>query len=531
MNKHPAVENTRDAAPVDEPAPKARKAKAAKRTCIMVLGMHRSGTSALTRAINLLGAELPKDSIPADSNNANGYWEPTRLTLLNDQMLIEAGSRWDDWRPFDPDSLSTSRAEFYKAEIARIIGEEYGDDALIVLKEPRISRFVPLYGAILASMNFQVRYVLTVRNPLSVIASLKKRDGMTSAFGSLLWLRYVLDAERATRGTARAFLSYESLIADWYPSIARIGETLSIGWPRTPAEAKVQIDDFISAEHQHHLASVERLLADEVIPEWAKDTYLAVRSLEKDAHDQEALARLDQIKAGFDAGTRQFGAACILELNARQSAFTENVSALENRNAEKDGAIKVLADDSASLRAQVEALAQRESAQNQLLLEKEHEIRMLAEETTSLRAQAEAPALREIAQNQLLIEKEHEIGMLAEKATSLLAQADALAQRESAQGQLLVEKDKEISRLTGQEKIQKTQSDALERQLIELERATALDREAMLQRQMQLVAESEEKTKEAELLSVEIGNIYRSRTWRVSIAVSRIFSHLKTRLR
>jgi hypothetical protein len=392
MNKHPSAENTRDAAPVDEPKARKTKPKAAKRTCIMVLGMHRSGTSALTRAINLLGAELPKDSIPPDSNNANGYWEPTRLTLLNDQMLIEAGSRWDDWRPFDPDSLSASRAEFYKVEIARIIGEEYGDDALIVLKEPRISRFVPLYGAILASMNFQVRYVLTVRNPLSVIASLKKRDGMTATFGSLLWLRYVLDAERATRGAARAFLSYESLIADWYPSIARIGETLSIGWPRTPAEAKVQIDDFLSAEHQHHLASVERLLADESIPEWAKDTYLAVRSLEKDAHDQEALARLDQIKAGFDAGTRQFGAACILELNARQAAFTGTVSALENRNAEKDGAIKVLADDGASLKAQVEALAQRESAQGQLLVERDKEISRLTAQKKVHKTQSDALA-------------------------------------------------------------------------------------------------------------------------------------------
>lgn len=464
MNKHPSPENMRDAPPVagaaGDNAPKGRakaKMRAAKRTCIMVLGMHRSGTSALTRAISLLGAGLPKNSIPADSNNANGYWEPTPLTLLNDQMLIEAGSRWDDWRPFDLDSLSPPRAKFFKSEIARIVGEEYGDEGLIVLKEPRISRFVPLYEAILASMNFQMRYVLTVRNPLSVVASLNKRDGMTSAFGSLLWLRYVLDAEKATRGAARVFLSYESLIADWHPFMARIGETLSIDWPRPPARAEAEIDLFLSAEHQHHVATVEHLLADEAIAEWAKDTYLAVRSFEKDALDQQALDRLDQIRLAFDEGARQFGAACILELNTRQTAFINSLSVLERRNSEKDREIKVLSERGASLRATAEALVQRENAQNQLF-----------------------------------IEREKEIGKLAEEA-----------------------------------KIHKAQSEALARQLIELEREAALERESLLQRQVQIMAENDEKRKVVDLLSEKLDKIYRSRAWKILTSMSKVFSHFR----
>ena len=53
-------------------------------TAIMVLGMHRSGTSALTRILNLLGADLPEDLIKANAYNKSGYWEPSAVVALND---------------------------------------------------------------------------------------------------------------------------------------------------------------------------------------------------------------------------------------------------------------------------------------------------------------------------------------------------------------------------------------------------------------------------------------------------------------
>ena len=72
-----------------------------QRTCLLVLGMHRSGTSAFTRILNLMGAKLPKQLIGALPGNEAGHWEPERLVLLHDQMLAEAGSSWRDLRPLD----------------------------------------------------------------------------------------------------------------------------------------------------------------------------------------------------------------------------------------------------------------------------------------------------------------------------------------------------------------------------------------------------------------------------------------------
>ena len=83
-----------------------------RRSCILVLGVHRSGTSAVTRVINLLGAALPKNLMPpSPNNNEAGFWEPKNLWLLHDRMLREAGSRWDDWRKLDLGILPPERLE------------------------------------------------------------------------------------------------------------------------------------------------------------------------------------------------------------------------------------------------------------------------------------------------------------------------------------------------------------------------------------------------------------------------------------
>ncbi|MHB9476237.1 glycoside hydrolase family 99-like domain-containing protein [Mesorhizobium sp. W016] len=335
MNKHPSPEQLHESTPdpqgIYQPAPKkrAKTTKPAKRTCIMVLGMHRSGTSALTRAISLLGAKLPNDLLGANSTNPTGHWEPLKLIALHDQMLAEAGSRWDDWRSFDLGDLSKARAQFYRGEIARLIDEEYGDAPLLVLKEPRISRFVPLYASIFKSMNIDLQYVLASRNPLAVVASLGKRDRSTPGFGALLWLRHELEAERSTRGAPRVFVSYEAMMRSWRPTLDKITAALSVAWPRAIEKAASEVDAYISSDHQHHTASDGALFADERIAGWVKDTYSALRHLETDANGAEAMAILDRVKAEFDSVAPIFGEAFFPELQARQQILSETIGILQ----------------------------------------------------------------------------------------------------------------------------------------------------------------------------------------------------------
>src|SRR5262245_1129987 len=92
-----------------------------ERVCILVVGMHRSGTSAITRMLNLLGATLPKNILGGGPGNETGHWEPRRLIHLHDQLLSEAGSHWNDWRKIDLSVLPSERLAYYKLEISRVI--------------------------------------------------------------------------------------------------------------------------------------------------------------------------------------------------------------------------------------------------------------------------------------------------------------------------------------------------------------------------------------------------------------------------
>jgi len=126
-----------------EPGMSRRSGKNAKapaaRIGIMVVGMHRSGTSGLTKMLSLLGATLPR-TLPSsvENNDPTGFFESAKLRVLNDRMLVEVASRWDHCRAFDPSMLGPERLAVYKEEILRLLEEEYGDARPLVLKDPRI---------------------------------------------------------------------------------------------------------------------------------------------------------------------------------------------------------------------------------------------------------------------------------------------------------------------------------------------------------------------------------------------------------
>lgn len=66
-----------------------------KQTCILVLGMHRSGTSALTGVLGLLDVYLA-DTIKGDENNKKGYFENWKVQQLNDRIFSSIKSNWQD---------------------------------------------------------------------------------------------------------------------------------------------------------------------------------------------------------------------------------------------------------------------------------------------------------------------------------------------------------------------------------------------------------------------------------------------------
>jgi hypothetical protein len=290
-----------------------------KRTCILVLGMHRSGTSAITRVLSLLGVALPKNVTGAAPWNEAGHWEPSPLVQLHDEMLLEMGSRWDDWRPFAPDVLDPSRLQYFRDGAARIVADEYGDAPLFVLKDPRVCRFEPHLRSILESMNIEVLYVQSCRDPASVSRSLAKREEMSADFAFLVWLRNVLDAEFETRVSRRAFISYEDLLDDWRAAVENITRHLKLAWPRSLEAAEGDISRDLRPELRHYLPGDRAQRESSAFRRWVEPVHGALRELCALPDCAHAQALLDRIRQDYNDQTERFGFS--LALLYRREAF------------------------------------------------------------------------------------------------------------------------------------------------------------------------------------------------------------------
>src|SRR5258706_14278740 len=115
--------------PTPKAAPKGAKpvTAAAERTAYLVLGMHRSGTSAVTQVLALAGASLPENVMAGDQHNAPGYFEPWKIALLNDGRLRAGGATWDDIFAFPHRPLATKAERSWLNRAEALFEEGYGD--------------------------------------------------------------------------------------------------------------------------------------------------------------------------------------------------------------------------------------------------------------------------------------------------------------------------------------------------------------------------------------------------------------------
>jgi hypothetical protein len=320
-----------------------------ERTCILVLGMHRSGTSSVTRVLNLLGADLPANLLPPNpAENETGFWESADIVAIHDQFLSAIGSSWHDCRPIGEGALESEAGQRCRAALAELIRREFADSRLFVIKDPRMARLAPLWFRLLDDMTIRRVAVIPVRHPLAVADSLARRNGFSRNTSLVLWLRHVLEAEAASRGMPRAVLSYDAMLANPQAALRPLCDQLGCFDTAALDHALPQIHDFLSDRHRHHLYDEEHLLADESVSAWIRHAFAGLRtggqavldgiagelarSMElfsdlidprRDAEFAEALARAEKAQADAE----DLGG----ELASARAAFTDALAQANQR--------------------------------------------------------------------------------------------------------------------------------------------------------------------------------------------------------
>ncbi|MFN7535822.1 MAG: hypothetical protein ACK5QD_12915, partial [Brevundimonas sp.] len=220
---------------------------------IFVGGMHRSGTSAMARALALCGGRLPQKLVPPAPDNPEGYWEPADMVALNDEILAAAGSRWDDVFLHQVEGrLGRRRAGFIRraADLIRGLDRE-GRGA--VLKDPRAAALPALWNAAAEAVGLEPRHVLLVRHPAEVAASLAAREAVPPAKAELLWAASMLAVEQGTRGRRRLVVDHDAFLAAPVPTLEAVAAQLG-GGLKVDAGTAAGVTAFLKPSLRHHRA-------------------------------------------------------------------------------------------------------------------------------------------------------------------------------------------------------------------------------------------------------------------------------------
>ena len=220
---------------------------------LVIVGMHRSGTSASTGALQCLGVHLGGKLYSGHKDiNEKGYFEHYDIADANDEVLLKLGASWDDILLKKDNWWKLEELAPYADKIRRYIRRDFSMSMLWAVKDPRVCRLLPWWLDILASEQVIPHFIFVVRSPSAVHRSLERRDGFSREKSYQLWSLHYLEAERWSRGYSRIFVSFDHFLEQPKAVLQQIEQELGIIYPIPIAKAASCLEKFLSSDLRHH---------------------------------------------------------------------------------------------------------------------------------------------------------------------------------------------------------------------------------------------------------------------------------------
>ena len=275
------------------------------RTLVLVAGSGRSGTSLLSGILQRVGLHVPQPEVAADDSNPKGFAESQWVVDFHDGLLRRAGVQVADGRPA---AWAATARTALQPEAERDLGAwleaQLEAHHGLVVKDPRLSWFLPLWRRCGAAAGARACFVTMLRHPAAVVDSKQRwyggRQGEPARAAG--WLNQTLYTERATRGAARAFVRYEDLLEDWPRQLGRVAEALDLAEVRDASAMAIrQVHGFVDAGLSRSRSSWDGLRVPVALQEQADATWEVLSALAADTAPADATARLDVIRERYAA--------------------------------------------------------------------------------------------------------------------------------------------------------------------------------------------------------------------------------------
>jgi len=224
-------------------------------TALLILGMHRSGTSSVTGLLHHLGVALGQNLMPAKADNPKGFFEHQAIVDLHDEILKTLNTAWDDPRSLSPGWEQSPQLAPHREQLLTLLRQDFTGISLWAIKDPRLCRLLPLWLSVLAELNVTPKVIFVLRDPAEVIASLQHRNGTGREQAAMLWLSYTVAAEHGSRTLPRSVVRYEDCLTGWRTEVQRLRTGLALNLPAPTPDQQAKIDAFLDAGLRHPASS------------------------------------------------------------------------------------------------------------------------------------------------------------------------------------------------------------------------------------------------------------------------------------
>ncbi|MBW7475545.1 hypothetical protein K0T92_12360 [Paenibacillus oenotherae] len=267
---------------------------------IIILGMHRSGTSLLAKTVRSLGVYLGSEGqmIGPREDNPEGFWEHAEIVDIHEKLLASLSSSWDTTEPLPAEWWQSEEAAASREQLKAIISRDFSQRTIWGFKDPRTCLLLPLWKPVLEELNIVPSYIVCLRNPLNVAASLHRRDRFTNEKSLALWTLYVLSSLYHTQDEKRIIVSYDHMLEQPVETGKIISDFLNIPFDE---EVRDRMSSLPDRTLRHGTFGTSDMLQMQSVPSIVKHIYQIGLSGEKDQNELNGEMLHETVRSTYES--------------------------------------------------------------------------------------------------------------------------------------------------------------------------------------------------------------------------------------